>query len=145
MNAPMRALRTMSLLVMVLTGGGPAPGAMVLCVTPDGHVAIEPGQERCATPASAGDGHADSEDRPACHSSADAERCCAPCADLPLDSRVLARAHASKNPLEHFAPTAAWIGTAPAPVSKDAAHGFPTTSPPLSSLGGARQTLVLRC
>ena len=136
-----RTLRLAGILLMLAIGGIP-DGAAVLCVAPGGHVAVEPGQERCVPATS--DHH---DDTPCDAALAHAETCCAPCADIPLGSPWFARGGGFRDP-SGGAPacilvSAAVPGTA-VPGSAAGAPGFRLrgTLPPTESL---LETIRLRC
>jgi len=140
----MRLIRVLSTIFLVATTGWPQPSMAVLCIAPGEHVAIEPGQERCAAPADLG-----KPDPSACTVGfTHTEACCAPCADLPLGSSVFVRASGSKDDLQQVKrPATAAASAAPflfEPLVAERSfcaslHGAVPLSKP------ALQTVVLRC
>lgn len=140
----MHFIRTLSTVFLVGTTGWTQPSAVVLCIAPGGHVAIESGQDRCAAP----DDLAQRDDGFSIAGLAPTEACCTPCADLPLGSSVFVRASGSRddaqqlNPPTTLAAPATLLVVEPrvADPSRGAArHHAATLCNP------ALQTVILRC
>jgi hypothetical protein len=138
-----RMLRAISSLLLVAAIGWTQPSVVVLCIAPGGHIAIEPGQERCAARSDV----AERGEGPCITDLARAEACCPPCADLPLGSSLFIRATGPRAHVEqlHAAATLAWVAGPPAsapPVLDGSilayAAGCSLSETPL-------QTVVLRC
>jgi len=144
MNTHRRMLRAIGMLLLIVSTGWTGACPIVLCIAPDGHIAIEPGQERCAAPSDAG--HQD----PARTATGllPADDCCGPCADVPLRSPVLARARGTADYSEHVETTAApaWAAAAAASSLPGAVGPIRAGSCATASLSSpAPLTVVLRC
>jgi len=137
----MRLLRAIGSLFLVAATGWTQPNALVLCIAPGGHVAIESGQERCVVPE--GLGHRDEGHCPT--GLAHTEACCTSCADLPLGSSGFVRPSSVKDDLgQPNGPAALPAAMTPAVciarVADPSAHdGVAPLSAP------ALQTVALRC
>jgi hypothetical protein len=131
-------------LLLAATLAWPSPAA-VLCVAPDGHVAVEAGSERCTGPA---DHHQDAQE-PAHASLAPGEACCGSCTDLPIDTPVMRSASRPDDSL--CAPNQA---SAHAPGMLAAGLALASPQPDRGQQGGVphrsvasrlRGTIILRC
>ena len=140
----MRLLRAIGSLFLVVAAGWTQSSALVLCIAPGGHVAIESGQERCVVPE--GLGHRDEGHCPT--GLAHTEACCTSCADLPLGSSGFVRPSSVKD--DHWQPNIP--AALPAAVTPSVSiarvadhsrhallHGVAILSTP------ALQTVALRC
>jgi len=106
----MHLLRTLSIGFLVATTGWTQPSAIVLCIAPGGHVAIESGQDSCTAPVDPAQRDHGSSTASFVHTDA----CCTPCADLPLGSSFFVRASGSRDDLQQLKAPAA-LGTAATP------------------------------
>lgn len=142
--SPMRLIRTLSTVFLVGTTGWTQPSALVLCIAPGGHVAIESGQDRCTAPDDAAKRDHGSSTSGLAHT----DVCCTPCADLPLGTSVFVRASGSRDDLQQLKAPAA-LATAATPPACMAQVG--DNSPKVSLHGAVRlstpvlQTVILRC
>ena len=136
--------RVTSMLLMLVVIASTQPGTLILCVGPDGHIALEMGVGRCG-PSSAGE-HGTASG--SCTEFSQVDTCCAPCADVPLVSQILANAGGSKERFE-LAQKSASLAAVVAPVASvvDGRTGAPTghTLEPLPSAAGAQTDCILRC
>jgi hypothetical protein len=144
MHTSKRMSPAIIMLLLFITTGWIKSDVFVLCIAPGGHVAIEPGQERCASPSDVGQRGPDASLVGITH----AEACCAPCADVPLGFPVFARATGPRNHVEHLQKIAApaWAALPPAGGTQEAIGPTGATAcaaAPLPASGF--KTVVLRC
>jgi len=134
----------LSLGLLVATTGWTQPSALVLCIAPGGHVAIESGQDRCTAP----DDPAQRDHGSSTAGHAHTDACCTTCADLPLGSAGFVRASGSRDDLQQLKAPAAFAAAATPPACgaqvadnspKVFLHGAVRLSTPVL------QTVILRC
>jgi hypothetical protein len=101
----LRSLLARALAVITLVLSGPlAPSATVLCLGPEGHVAIESSGNTCC-PALAGSHATDNGHRPPVRRSAEPGGCAlAHCTDLPLSPSSESSPEATQHQMAHCAP-----------------------------------------
>ena len=140
----MRLMLILGTVLLIATTGWIQPSVLVLCIAPGAHVAIEPGQARCAAPEDPGprDGG------PRTAGVAHTEACCTPCTDLPLGSSVLVRSSGSEDHLQQLkAPNLLDAAANPhvraSRVVQDSRTESPRGGASLPTL--ALETVVLRC